>query len=122
MQKTLKNQQGREFLLLDLPSFNYIEPNTEFIESQHSSFIRLWEDKKSFFIRIQGNYQILCLSKDATEEQAKQIIDDDFFDGYHDYQNNNKKGLCDTAKESLTSLLTSLGFKQDDNILILEKI
>lgn len=91
------------------------------------------EKRIHYDILPQGkDWQLIGLLDEATEEQAAMVVDLyaitrlNIF-GYKDYisSNENINYQCFTlksAKESLTSLITSLGFKQDDNVLILEKI
>lgn len=124
MQKTFKNQQGREYCFCLVPNdyeigivsenqLNYHTDNNPFISGDLPELIWL----------PQGNYQILCLAKDATDEQAASVVDGKLsgkIKYYYSYGLNYYRNL--SAKESLTSLITSLGFKQDDNVLILEKI
>lgn len=123
MQKTFKNQQGREFLLLDLPS----DANRFKIFNDENPYVSYFLGIDTFREYIQsGNYQILCLAKYATEEQAAMVVDKIHLGAYINYNRKTRSSkdyhwdfYTDTAKESLTSLLTSLGFKQDDNVLIL---
>lgn len=68
-----------------------------------------------------GDWEIICTSKEATEEQAKGIVQQDW-DGYKDY------GEVDLslvpwihAKDSLRSLLGSKGLDKTKNYIILKK-
>ena len=122
MQKTFKNQQGRVYRFMKVPNYssdfeiikvNYLHFN--FSNSADYDVIKL----------PLANYQILYLAKDATEEQASEIVHYTLKDGYlkcyYNYVVKHYTHSLFDAKESLTSLLISLGFKQDDNVLILEK-
>lgn len=124
MQKTFNNQQGKEIVFQSLA-----EGATDIKFDNGGIYYTYDKDlitEANCYKRIRdkGNYQILCLPKDATEEQADMIVRKVNFGYWFDYTKPNARHdyMCCTPKDSLTSLLTSLGFKQDDNVLILEKI
>lgn len=103
MQKTFKNQQGREILITSTQ-----ENARNFEIKPHpinplGNWLWWYQGKVKTGLPIDGNYQILCLAKDATEEQIQYIL------------GNNE----DT---DFKLLFRHLGFKQDDNVIILEKI
>jgi hypothetical protein len=70
-----------------------------------------------------GTWEIVCTSKEATEEQAAQIVERDG-NGYKDYAAGppeNDYGDFVLASNSLNSLLTSKGCDLKNNYLILKK-
>lgn len=125
MQKTFKNQQGRLFKFVPVPSGyeHRIIDDDNFIVGtfRHPN----GAVRKHCQYLGSGNYQTLCIAKDATEDEAAIIVQGmaagSWGRWYRNYLAKHEEFSFDIASESLTSLLTSLGFK-DDNVLILEKI
>lgn len=70
----------------------------------------------------QGNWQIICTTKEITEEQAKGIVRElPVGQRWHNY-NGDYPVWWHTAKESLRSLVTSKGFNPESNYLIIKKV
>lgn len=70
------------------------------------------------------NYSVNLLgtTKDITEEEAKNIVEKPEYGWYLTYTKGNKDSYhCQTAKESLESLLKANGIDITKNYLILEK-
>ena len=76
-------------------------------------------DKWNWIKLPKGNYEKTGLSKDLiTEEQWKEIVErenDKKFIRYSDYTRR-----CNTVTEYGLSLIKSLGFKENDNVLVLK--
>jgi hypothetical protein len=69
-----------------------------------------------------GTWQIVCMSKEATEEQARAIVEEFSLRGSIRYTDYTRKYMWHgTAIESLKSLLTSKGRDTKQNYLILKK-
>lgn len=71
----------------------------------------------------EGTWQFITLLKDASEEQAVNVVDSIFDKYYMDYENPNNNTYApgytfDTALESLHSLATSLGVKGNAAVLV----
>lgn len=65
---------------------------------------------------------IISTTKDITEEEAKNIVEKPEYGWYLTYTKGNKDSYhCQTAKESLESLLKANGIDITKNYLILEK-
>lgn len=75
-----------------------------------------------------GNWKIVCTSKEVTEEQAKQIVEQQMGGGmFKDYQMRGSIAqygtyMIQSALYSLRSLLTSKGCDLKLNYLILKKL
>jgi hypothetical protein len=96
----------------------------------------VWEDRKHYkdFITIGQKCQIISTTKDITESQAKSIVEYQYiknqpFIAGREYWYKNYKNLRTgwdftffTAKESLQSLIQSLGLNTTKNYLILQKL
>lgn len=72
-----------------------------------------------------GSWQLLCTTREVTEEQAKGIVEyDSFIDGYKDYDTDNFHH--DTpfinALDSLNSLITSKGLDTNKNYCLLKRL
>lgn len=68
-----------------------------------------------------GTWQIIGISKDLTEEQARGIVEyDAFYDGYKDYDTNNFHNDLPfiSPLDSLHSLLTSKGLDPENSLII----
>jgi uncharacterized protein YydD (DUF2326 family) len=82
---------------------------------------------RGFKVLPAGNWQIVCTSKEVTEEQAKQIVEQQTGGGmFKDYQMRGSIAqygtyMIQSATESLRSLLTSKGCDLNKNWLILKK-
>lgn len=71
-----------------------------------------------------GTWQILCTTKEATEEQAKGIVEHDtFIGGYKDYDTErfHHEDPFIKATDSLNSLITSKGLDVNKNYVLLKK-
>jgi hypothetical protein len=102
---------------------------------EYSEFINnIKEFKNYIFIKIPfeniENYEIIGLYNELTEKEAEEIIDKRSMKWYpnifmcytpHWKKYKHKGNGCITAKASLESLIESLGFKINDEILILKK-
>lgn len=72
-----------------------------------------------------GNWQIICTSKECTEEQAKGIVEyDAFTDGYKDYDTDrfHHEDPFIKALDSLRSLLITRGCDPNKNYVIIKKV
>lgn len=72
-----------------------------------------------------GTWQILCMTREVTEEVAKGIVEyDKFIDGYKDYDTDNFHHDTPFIKavDSLRSLITSKGLDGRKNYCLLEKM
>lgn len=77
----------------------------------------------SYVIKLEpGTWEIVCTSKEATEEQAEQIVEEVRLRGNIRYEDYTREFMWqETAIESLRSLLTSKGCDLNNNYLILKK-
>lgn len=72
-----------------------------------------------------GTWQLLCTMKEASEEQAKGVVEyDKFIEGYKDYDTDNFHHDTPFIKalDSLRSLLASKGLDLNQNYCLLKKI
>jgi hypothetical protein len=71
-----------------------------------------------------GTWEIVCTSKEATCDQAYEIVEQDD-EGFKDYNKTPLNFMCDIPfldpLPSLASLMTSKGFDINKNYLILKK-
>jgi len=81
--------------------------------------INYWELAVNYVLRqhkiYPGTWKLICLGLQATEEEAREIVEKDgidiagmVFDGYCNYVD---LQMVDTAVESLASLITANGWK-----------
>lgn len=133
MEKPFINKLGQEYLFLKVPDTESFAILGDIINNEPIDV--LYMKKIDWFIalpKIERNktWIALVLVRDIVEEVAKEVVDNFSVTrlnqfGYKDYiQSDNH---CDfftfkTAMESLKSLVQSLGFKEDDNVMILVKI
>jgi hypothetical protein len=69
-----------------------------------------------------GDWQIVCMSKKATEEQAKQIVEEHWQRDNLRYTDYTREFMWhETALLSLNSLLTTKGCDTNKNWLIIKK-
>lgn len=69
-----------------------------------------------------GNWQIICTTKEITEEVAKGIVRELPVGQRWMNYNGDYPVWWHTAKESLRSLVTSKGFNPESNYLIIKKV
>ena len=67
----------------------------------------------------EGEWEIVNLLNEITEEQAATIVEKEPKLGFKDYMDDEAFFL--SAKNSLSSLATHLGFEKDANIIVLQK-
>lgn len=128
--KTMKQVSHGGFLLVE------VEPDAELIhiykEDGENELTYWYHDGKLWFdglILPKGNYQIVGLAKDLTEEQWEEIVERDGFyyierdvvkSCWKDYRTNDENLVQFSATESGHSLVKSHGF-QNNNCLILKR-
>lgn len=118
---TLDN--GRKLLLVEVP-----EDASNIIVDMCNSLLFISDGDKYDYDLPPGNYKLLGTSTTISEEQASELVDRlwDFYRNYTTIDDgtvgNYMRFVVRTAKESLISLLTSLGFDTEKNqIALLEK-
>lgn len=126
--KTFTNKKGISYLFLEVP-----EDSHKFLIERYPSineYQSLWFYENHGVERLhpkasiklpQGNYELIGLSKDVSESQAAEIVheyDELSLEG-HGFEDYIGTSICDTAKESLSSLVQSLCL---NNAIILKKI
>ncbi len=129
--KTFTNKKGKEYLLVEAPedSFDF---KMQFSVLENELILTYktphrWDNyrKENWNWNVKGNYQIIGLAKDVSEEVAAKICDQ-LWQGYLNYilkdgnVGNYKRLVLKTATESLSSLIKLLCLSS--NVLILEKI
>lgn len=133
--KTFKNNLREEYLFVEVPLDAYnIQLSHHCIGFKHDNYSGETDTNGFYHIRVGlgawRGYQIISTTKDIKEEIAKSIVGKTFAKGYYEFL---KLGMMrvasmkhsypfDTAKESLQSLITSLGLDINKNYLILKKI
>lgn len=121
LMKTFTNKKGTTFVFVDVPEdyqtgkcyanqFNYWTEKHPYDESLPTL---VWLPK--------GNYQLIGLAKDVSEELADDIVDenDELSLEGHGFKDYLGTSICDTPLESLQSLTQSLGLT---NAVILKLI
>lgn len=114
---------GRDWVFVEVPKDGhgfrwYAEENGE------PPIVYYW--RKSLYrvysvLLSEGNYKIICLSDEATEEQAMEVVEGDG-KGYKEYCYEIPYPCHVRPKNSLLSLIKSLFPSTDNRILILEKL
>lgn len=122
--KQFTNKKGKEFFLIEVPE-RTIDFHIPFYKKEPMlSYRHLGALKHSDKELPSGNYQIIGLAKDVSEEVSSTIIDGikaaSWGTWYVDYSAKYDKFSFEHATESLSSLIQSLGLNK--NVLILEKV
>lgn len=119
MTKTFTNKKGISYLFLDVP-----EDARDFKvfndEMPYLSYFNIFSETPREYLP-KGNYELIGLAKDVSESQAAEIVheyDELSLEG-HGFEDYIGTSICDTAKESLSSLVQSLCL---NNAIILKKI
>lgn len=70
-----------------------------------------------------GTWEIICASKECTEEQAKGVVEEYSIRGHKRFEDYSREFMWqETALDSLRSLLTLKGLDPNKNYIILKKI
>ena len=144
MIKSFTNDKGVKYLFVGVPEASiqhqvymgclvYKEPNYEnwatHEEMEHpikcQEYLDRTEGKEQYkdaAINLKCDAKFIGLSKDLTEEQCDKNTDEYYhscgtLNGYIDYRDETQ---TDCPKESVYTLMESLGFKESDNIAVLE--
>ena len=78
------------------------------IVTDHSVVLETEED---LYRLPPGTYKLICLGLQATEQEAREIVENLGYSMYPDYESNNPYLMYNTATASLRSLITSNGWK-----------
>lgn len=115
------------YLIYKVP--NYANWCTDAILSDYGRLSKYLEthsadkDYKTGGIPLPGNWQIICSSKECTEEQAKGVVEEYSIRGHKRFEDYSIEFMWqETALDSLRSLLTSKGLDPNKNYIILKKI
>ncbi len=113
--KTFTNKRGETFLFVDVPedASDLVLPKIGIADLYFYTENKENDDRYISVPIPQSNYEVLGLAKDVSEEVARGIVDNAYYDGIypdHNFKTNRLKAInfFNNAKQSLQSLVQSL--------------